>query len=208
MYAEGGHILTVEDARTLIASYGVPDKKVRIIGWYNPLSSYIYNVTPEYNAGLRRMFFPEEGAAETPAPREDGAPKAYSLNAGARLTVVAWNLNGEAHYAEGYSAGTVELGEAPSIAVLWENIGETDLEYGPPLALEYLPENGEPVRVKSTGFFTQPLFSVSPGGARTEVYSLSGFDIKEHGKYRLWLSVSFDSNGEITPKTYYVDLEF
>ena len=208
MYAEGGRILTVEDARTLIASYGVPDEKVRIIGWYNPLSSYLYNIDPAYNAMLRAMFFPDEGGSETPSPEDDGAPKAYSNNAGARLTVVAWDLGDGAHYAEGYSAGAVTLGEAPSIAVVWENIGDTDLEYGTPLALEYLYDSGDSIIVKDNSAYHLPLFVVSPGGARTEVYSLSGFDIKEHGKFRLWLSVSFNSDGEITPKTYYVDLEF
>lgn len=207
-YAEGGHILTVEDARTLIASYGVPDEKVRIIGWYNPLSSYIYNITPEYNAVLRKMFFPEEGASETPASNEEGAPKAYSKDAGARLTVVAWDLGDGAHYAEGYSAATVKLGDTPSIAVVWENIGDTDLEFGTQLAMEYLPEGGDPIRVKDNTWYNLPLFVVSPGGARTEVYSLSGFDIKEHGKFRLWLSVSFGPGGEIESRTYYVDLVF
>lgn len=194
-----GHSMITEDVRTMIEYYGLTEDKVNIIEWNNPLSSYM---GPLYFNDVRRLLFPRNEAPESMEPQ------AFSYNENVQLKVAAWDLGEGAHYAKGYSPETVELKGSPSIAVEWKNTGTGDFEYSTLMAMEYLPEDGEPVRIGDSTFYDLPLYVLAPGGVSVRVYNLTGFKANEHGKYRLWLNISGSDQEEITPRLYCVDMYF
>ncbi len=204
---EPGRRLTVDEALELIAYYEVPETKVRVTGYVSPLSSTVL-LEPVNNDMLRRVFFPSEEPQEanTEAPAVPGFPKAVSLDSNVALTVAAWDLGEGAQYAEGYSADSVKLPSAPCLAVVWKNLGSENFSYGTLVAMEYLTDGGAPERVSDSTFYDLPLYVLLPGVSKTQTVRLDGFDLSRHGRYRLWLNVSFRPDGEISPKTYYVDM--
>ena len=194
--ASGGHSLTLEEARMMLEHYGVPREKVFVKPYNSPFSSVLPDFDPNeeyFREYLKRLLYDEvekeEDAEPGSAADAKNGPKAYSGNANARLTVVAWDLNSGACFKEGYSADSIGLtadGTArPFIAVLWENTGSEALTFGGALALEYFGSGDKAENVSGAKITTLVQNVMLKGGSAVEIYYLDGFDLTRHGTYLL-----------------------
>ena len=60
---------TAEEMKLILSTYDIPEEDISIMPFLHPVSSYIYNITEEYRAWLRELFF---GSAAIAAPQPDG----------------------------------------------------------------------------------------------------------------------------------------
>lgn len=182
--------LTLSEARAALEYRGIPRGKVAVSTFTDPSSSYfspsLSMQPPDY---FEKLLFGEEETEPGPAADAKNGPKAYSGNANARLTVVAWDLNSGACFKEGYSADSIGLTadgtSRPFIAVLWENTGSEALTFGGALALEYFGSGDKAENVSGAKITTLVQNVMLKGGSAVEIYYLDGFDLTRHGTYLL-----------------------
>ena len=59
---------TAEEMKRILSTYDIPEEDISIMPFLHPVSSYIYNITEEYRAQMRELFF---GSAAIAAPQPD-----------------------------------------------------------------------------------------------------------------------------------------